>query len=201
MSESGIKFNCKWIKEKPLDIQYIKELNNWRDKLYKLGLIGVYPTGIGYGNISIRFGQNKFIITGAASGKLKSLTARHYTQVTEYDLTRNSLTTVGPIKASSESLTHAAIYDYDEHINAVIHIHHLELWKKLLNRIPTTENAEYGTSAMANEIVRLFNQTNLSEHKILVMAGHQEGIVSFGKNLTEAGEKILDELFADSRNT
>ncbi len=179
----------------------LNNLNSWRDKLYKLGLIGVYPTGIGYGNISIRFGQNKFIITGAATGKFKRLTARHYTQVTEYDLARNSLTTVGPIKASSESLTHAVIYAYDRNISAVIHIHHLGLWKKLLNKVPTTQNAEYGTPAMANEIVRLFNQTDLPEQKILVMAGHAEGIVSFGKNLTEAGERILNELSADSRNT
>jgi L-ribulose-5-phosphate 4-epimerase len=194
MNESGIKFNCNWIKEKPLDIRFLKELNAWRDQLYALGFIGVYPDGIGYGNISIRFGRKKFIITGAATGKYKKLSAKHYTQVTGYDLSTNSLTTTGPIKASSESLTHAVIYECDKNINAVIHIHHSGLWKKLMNKAPTTDTIDYGTTALAHEIVRLFKQTKLAEQKIIVMAGHPEGIVCFGNNLAEAGEKIVDEL-------
>jgi L-ribulose-5-phosphate 4-epimerase len=80
-------------------------------------------------------------------------------------------------------------------INAVLHIHHLQLWKKLLDTFPATNsNIEYGTPAMAREIVRLFKETNLAEQKIFAMAGHEEGIVSFGKDLNEAGQIILDKL-------
>jgi ribulose-5-phosphate 4-epimerase/fuculose-1-phosphate aldolase len=198
MDEIGIKFNCHWVEEGPLDIKWIQELNEWRHKLYELGLIGVYANGIGYGNISVRF-QHNFIITGTATGKIRNLTGKHFTQVTDYDLERNSLTTVGPIKASSESLTHAVIYGYDKHIGAVIHVHHLKLWQTLLNHVPTTNaNIEYGTTAMAKEIIKLFNETNLAERKIFAMAGHEEGIVSFGETLTDAAQVLLSEL--DSLN-
>jgi ribulose-5-phosphate 4-epimerase/fuculose-1-phosphate aldolase len=195
MKEEGvIKFNCNWIKSEPLNVEDIKELNDWRDKLYNIGLIGV-KEGIGYGNISIRFQQNRFIITGSGTGKFKKLTAHHYTQVTDYNLEENTLTTTGPVKASSESLTHAAIYQCEKDINAVIHVHHFNLWNKLLKTFPaTSSNVEYGTPAMAAEVLRLFTETNLSGHKIFAMAGHEEGIISFGKDLDEAGEILLEEL-------
>lgn len=194
MDEIGIKFNCRWIEDRPLDTACIRELNDWRTKLFRLGLIGVYDNGIGYGNISVRFHDN-FIITGTATGKIKNLTAQHYTQVTDYNLEKNSLTTVGPIKASSESLTHAVIYGYSTNIQAVIHIHHLTLWRKLLNSVPTTSaDIEYGTTAMAKEIIKLFHETDLSDRRIFAMAGHEEGIVSFGQTLAEAAEVIFSEL-------
>ncbi len=193
MKETGvIKFNCNWIKEKPLNPDLIVELNFWRAKMFDLGFIGVYENGIGYGNMSIRFQGSQFIITGSATGKLNMLTNEHYTKVVEYDLEKNSLTAIGPIIASSESLTHAVIYEYDNNINAVIHIHNMDLWEKLMHKVPTTKKSvEYGTPAMAKEIIRLFDETNLKSQKTLVMAGHEEGIISFGKDLNEAGDLIL----------
>jgi L-ribulose-5-phosphate 4-epimerase len=151
--------------------------------------------GIGYGNISTRFQKNKFIITGSATGSLTKLTTNHYTLVTDYDFNRNMLTTVGPIKASSESLTHAIIYKSQKSVNAVMHVHHLELWKRLLNTLPATKpNIEYGTTAMTGDIQRLFRETNLSEQKIFAMGGHEEGIVAFGKDLDEAGKIIFYQI-------
>ena len=196
MSETGvIKFNCTWIKEDPLNDDLIADLNTWRDKLHKMGFIGVYENGIGYGNISKRFHKNQFIISGTATGKFQKLSNEHYTKVTAYDLDKNSLTANGPIIASSESLTHAVIYESDKNCNAVIHIHCLDLWTKLLNNIPTTEKTvEYGTPAMAREVQRLFKETDLAEQKIFVMAGHEEGIIFFGKNLEEAGSILMETL-------
>src|SRR5690242_16128162 len=124
MQEEGvIKFKCNWIKDVPLDSELIKKLNEWRDKLYRANLIGKNKDGIGYGNISMRY-HNNFIITGSSTGKLLKLTAEHYTLVTEYDLDKNTLTAVGPVIASSESLTHAVIYAHEKNVNAVIHVHH-----------------------------------------------------------------------------
>ena len=45
---------------------------------------------------------------------------------------------------------------------------------------------------MAIEIKRLFGETNLKETKILVMGGHEEGVVAFGKNIDEAGKILMD---------
>lgn len=196
MSETGvIKFNCTWIKGDPLDHEVISDLNNWRDKLYKLGFIGVYENGIGYGNISKRYNNDQFIISGTATGKYQKLNAEHYTKVTDYDLDKNSVTANGPIIASSESLTHALIYECDKNCNAVIHVHYADLWKRMMNKVPTTEKSiEYGTPAMAKEVKRLFVETDLSEQKILVMAGHEDGIISFGKDLEEAGSILMEAL-------
>jgi L-ribulose-5-phosphate 4-epimerase len=196
MQEEGvIKFNSTWIKEVPLDFELIKELNEWRNKLYQAHLVGMNKDGIGYGNISIRFKQNSFIITGSSTGKFERLNNFHYTRVTAFDLDKNSLTTVGPIIASSESLTHAMIYENQKNVNAVMHVHHHKLWKKLLLTLPSTnKEVEYGTPAMAREILRLFKESNLAEEKIFAMGGHEDGVVSFGKDLEEAGEIIFDKL-------
>jgi len=192
MQEEGvIKFKCNWIKDVPLDSELIKELNEWRDKLYRANLIGKNKDGIGYGNISMRY-HNNFIITGSSTGKLLKLTAEHYTLVTEYDLDKNTLTAVGPVIASSESLTHAVIYAHEKNVNAVIHVHHFELWKKLLQIFPSTnKDVAYGTPAMAREILRLFSASKLAEEKIFAMGGHEAGVVCFGKDIDEAGEKIF----------
>ena len=196
MNEEGvIKFNCHWTKSAPLEEAWIRDVNIWRDKLYRLGLIGVNEDGIGYGNISIRFRKNEFIISGSGTGKFKKLTEEHYALVTDYDVKKNAICSTGSIIASSESLTHAMIYEHASDVHAVMHVHHFKIWKKLLNTLPATaQNIEYGTPEMANEIARLFNEQKLSQHKIFAMAGHYEGIVCFGKNLPQAGELLLNEL-------
>ena len=193
MKETGvIKFNCNWVKAAPLASDLIVDLNNWRNKMFELGFIGVNDEDIGYGNISIRLNQKEFIISGSATGNLNKLSNEHYTKVINYDLDKNSLTAEGPILASSESLTHAVIYECDKNVNAIIHIHNTELWNQLMNKVPTTnKDVEYGTPAMAMEMKRLFAETDLRNQKILVMAGHQDGIISFGKNLNEAGNQLL----------
>ncbi len=187
-------------KSAPLDEAWIRDLNAWRDKLYRLGLIGLNEDGIGYGNISIRFRKNQFIISGSGTGKFKKLTEEHYALVTDHNVKNNAISSTGSIIASSESLTHAMIYEHASDIHAVIHVHHFKTWEKLLNTLPATgENIEYGTPEMANEITRLFREQELFQHKIFAMAGHNGGIVSFGKDLDEAAEVLLNK-FGDVTN-
>ncbi len=114
--------------------------------------------------------------------------------VTDYDVAKNTICSTGSTIASSESLTHAMIYECASDAHAVMHVHHFNLWEKLLNTLPATaQNIEYGTPEMANEITRLFNEQALSQHKIFAMAGHYEGIVCFGENLAQAGELLLNK--------
>ena len=195
MSEEGvIKFNCQWTRSAPLDEAWITELNAFRDKFYRLGLLGV-KDGIGYGNISARFRGNEFIITGSGTGTLQTLKSEHYALVTDHDVSKNTICSTGSIIASSESLTHAMVYEQASDINAVIHAHHFKIWKNLLASLPSTANdIEYGTPEMANEIARLFNEHNLSRNKKFGMAGHYEGVVCFGKSLNDAAEILLEEL-------
>jgi ribulose-5-phosphate 4-epimerase/fuculose-1-phosphate aldolase len=193
MTDEGyIKFNCTWIEEELPNKNIIDELNNWRQKLYNQQLIGAYPDGIGYGSISCRLTDGSFLITGTATGNIKQLTNDHFTRVVDFNIEDNSITCQGPIKASSESLTHAIIYKSLPEVNAVVHIHNNVLWQKLLNNVPTTSlQVAYGTPEMANEINRLRSTTNLKDDKILVMAGHEDGLIAFGKDLAEAAGKFL----------
>lgn len=194
MDEGYIKFNCEWIKNKPLPINKLVEINKWRNKLYDLKLIGAYKNGIGFGNLSIRLEKNTFIITGSATGNLHTLNKNHYVLVNKYNFIKNSLICKGPIKASSESLSHAVIYECSSDTNAVIHIHDINLWKKFIDKLPTTDkNISYGTPEMAEEIKRLFIESKVNLEKIIVMGGHKEGIISFGKTLEEAGNIILSK--------
>jgi len=195
MDEGYIKFNCTWIESGPVQSEFVRKLNKWRDRLFEIGLIGVYPNGIGFGNISLRYKGNTLIITGSATGGLKSLNENHYTLVKDYNLNENSLTCAGPIKASSESLSHAAIYESAPSVMAVIHVHHQALWEKLRNIFATTsKEAAFGTPELALEIRRLFRKSEVKKEKIIVMGGHPEGIISFGQSLEEAGQVLLENL-------
>jgi len=197
MDEGYIKFNCKWIKEKPVTKIITNNINTWRNRLYEIGLIGAYKNGIGYGNISFRMDNNCFLITGSATGGISKLNENHYANVSNYNLEQNSLICKGPIKASSESLSHAVIYDCQPSTNAVIHIHHLKLWNKLLNVFPTTSTSiSYGTPEMALEIKRLLASHDIKNQNTIVMGGHKEGVLVFGKSLDEAGNKVVKLLNA-----
>lgn len=171
----------------------LAELNACRRKLQALRLIGLNPSGVGFGNLSVRdCATTNFYITGSATGGLPTLSLTDCVRVIGYDFKKNWLRYEGTAIPSSESLTHAAIYKSDSTTSAVIHCHDLALWKALLDRVPTTSNAAaYGTPQMAYEIIHLFELGDVRSKKIFVMAGHQGGIVAFGKNFEAAFDALM----------
>jgi L-ribulose-5-phosphate 4-epimerase len=192
MDEGYIKFECEWIEGPPPSVEGVRELAMARDLLHALDLIGEYPDGIGFGNVSIRDGATGLVITGTQTGGLATITPQQMTRVVAVDLERNALTCVGPVRASSESLTHAAIYGCSGDIGAVVHVHSLEAWERLLGRIPTTrEDVPYGTPEMARELARLYRESDLPTVRAAVMAGHREGIIGFGGSIAEALDVVL----------
>jgi L-ribulose-5-phosphate 4-epimerase len=193
MDEGVIKFNCNWVQsELPSGINFT-ELLQTRNELFRLGLIGFYETEkVGYGNISTRVNGNQFIISGTQTGHIPVLSKDQLSFVSETIIATNTVYCSGPAKASSESMTHAAIYQLIPAANAVIHIHHNEMWRKLKHLLPTTKaDIGYGTQAMANEIERLLKENDLLAHRLLVMAGHQDGIISFGETMEAAAQVLL----------
>ena len=190
-----VKFTCERTATEITPFDGLAELNAYRGKLLQHGLIGVDANGIGFGNLSIRDGAaNNFYITGSATGGIPELEVADCARVVAYDFERNWLQYEGTAIPSSESLTHAAIYESDAKAGAIIHCHDPKLWGALLNQVPTSSKAgEYGTPEMAYEITRLFKVTDLRNRKILIMAGHEGGIVIFGKNLDEAFAVLMRE--------
>lgn len=193
MDEGYIKFNVDWEKTNHINFAEIKDLNLWRQNLYQVNLLGVYPDGIGFGNVSQRSEKNNFYISGSKTGRYECLDESNYAEVIDFDLTKNWVKCEGATIASSESMSHAVIYQQYAHVNAVFHVHSLKLWEKLLWTIPTTpESTPYGSPEMANEISQLFKTTNVLETKLFAMAGHREGLFAFGETLEEAGNILLD---------
>ena len=193
--EGYIKYSANW-EEVPLHIDHekIDEMNRIRSFLKGKGWIGVMPDGVGFGNISIRLNtENQFLITGSATGHLEILSRSHFSRVNHVDLENNQLDCTGETIASSESMTHAAIYQTKQEINVVIHIHNRKLWEQFIHRLPTSDkNAKYGTPEMAQSIVSMVKETSM-EKGVFVMGGHEEGLIGFGKNLDDVLQ-ILQEL-------
>jgi ribulose-5-phosphate 4-epimerase/fuculose-1-phosphate aldolase len=189
VSETGsVKFSCEQVAVEISRFAGFAELNRYRRKLLALGVIGVDASGIGFGNLSIRnSATSRFYITGSATGGISELTPVAYAKVVAYDFARNWLQCEGSTVASSESLTHAAVYESDPTAGAVIHCHDTKLWAALLDKAPTTpKKVEYGTPEMAYAVRRLFDVTNVKKRKIFVMAAHDGGLVTFGRDLEEA---------------
>lgn len=193
MAEGYVKYRCEFIGGAPPSLDEILDINECRTRLKSIGLIGSYSDGVGFGNISKRGNAScEFLISATKTGGINILQPQHYTYVKEFSVEKNFIKCSGKMPASSEALTHAALYMANPRINAVIHIHSLELWKKLIHQEPTTtESAEYGTPEMALEIIRLLKEKDFNAGRIIVMAGHPEGIISYGENARSAEVSIM----------
>ena len=188
MDEGYIKFQPVWKKTEAFAESKFYDLLKYRQKCYELQWIGTYPDGIGFGNISERIADgNTFFISGSATGGIPVLGPGHIAKVTAVAAEENKLWCSGPVIASSESMSHAVIYERLPWVKGVIHIHHLGLWQRLLNKVPTTPAAApYGSPEMVAGIVHLLETTDLPQRKLFVMEGHEEGIFAFGEDLEEA---------------
>jgi len=191
--EGVVKYRVVHQPGAPLDWQNLQDLESWRQRLQRQGWLGQYPDGISYGNVSQRHPQGGFVITATQVAHRATLSVDDYVHVTHYDPATHTLTVVGSTCASSEAPTHWAIYQLDPRIQVVFHIHCPSLWAQLLQQaeIPRTPPAiPYGTQAMVEAIRELYPHDPLARN-CLVMAGHQDGIVSFGRTAAEAGQVLF----------
>ena len=190
-----IKFSCERVAAEITSFGGLAELNAYRRNLFDLHLIGVDPDGIGFGNLSVRDGATgNFYITGSATGGIHELALAECAKVVACDFKTNRIRYEGSAIPSSESLTHAAIYKADPSAGAVIHCHDFKLWATALNRAPTTSKAAaYGTPEIANEILQLFAHADAQRRKTVVMAGHEGGLLTFGRDLEEAFAVLMRE--------
>lgn len=204
--EGVIKFDLAFSSAPAVHPETLCELNAWRRILWQLALVGQDPQrygGYGFGNVSQRLapfdaepGRRAFIISGTQTGGLATLDASAYCTVTQHDPRRNRVVAEGPVRPSSESLTHAMIYALDAGIRVILHVHSPVIWQHAETlQLPVTDPAvEYGTPAMALEAERLFRETAVSDKGIFSMGGHEDGIVAFGATAEAAGTRLLSAL-------
>lgn len=194
--EGVVQYACE-LDEKQLawPDSLLEELNFWRSKMQTAGWIGQDPPryqGLGFGNLSLRQPTDKnpdaFIITATQTGHLSWLDSDAWPWVTDADIACNQLKAQGLQPPSSEALSHAALYQANPAISAVIHGHAPELWKLAakLSLVTTPKELPYGTPALARAISQQAGQAS----GLLVMLGHEDGLLAWGRNLAEAAEKL-----------
>lgn len=169
-------------------------LGDWRNQLKDRGMMGQDPGrygGLGFGNLSIRLGAETFLITGSQTAHHPRLLLEHMTLVLEVSLEQNRARSLGPVKPSSESLSHAAAYQAHPDIHCVFHVHDPRLFRLRgpLGLAATPEDVRYGTPAMASAVAALLRD---QPERLIVMAGHLDGLMATGRSMDAAGALLMD---------
>jgi ribulose-5-phosphate 4-epimerase/fuculose-1-phosphate aldolase len=183
----------------PLPIDEYSKLEYWRKKLYLVNLIGEYKEEkIGFGNVSLIQDYSKllkttnpqFIITATQTGKYSNLNGEHYTRILDFSINELKVQMQGPVEASSEVITHAAIYAQNSDIKAIFHVHSAAIWKLMIeeNFSFTAENIPYGTLEMAKATQECVGKSNFG---LICMRGHADGVVAYGRTPEEAWKYLM----------
>ena len=191
-AEGVIKFNLAYTEGRLAGID-VGHLSAWRSILKELGLLGQTPgryDGYGFGNVSQRCAGG-FVISGTQTGHLDQVTLADYARCDEWDLDANRVAASGSVRPSSESLSHAAIYDVDSGVTCALHAHSPDIWQQArqLGIAVTDPSVPYGTPEMAREVRGLM--AGLSRPGIFAMGGHEDGVFTFGESLDEAGALMV----------
>lgn len=195
--EGVIKFDLVFEAGPPeVTADFLGELLAWRHILFRLGLTGRVSNlygGLAYGNLSLKLANGGFIISGTQTGGKQQLGISDFCRVNKVDLAANRLEAVGPIRPSSEALSHAAAYSANPAIGCVIHVHSRELWKA--NSLGMADyispDIAYGTAEMGLAVA---NVAKVKSSGLLVMQGHEDGILSFAPTVRAAALNLLTGL-------
>ena len=168
----------------------------WHAIMYRLGIIGRDPLryeGYAFGNMSQRMEADRFIISGTQTGGIEHLGDEHYAQVEHCDVSANSVRSSGPVKPSSECMTHAAIYAASIQAGAVVHVHSPAIWQRWqqLGISTTAKDIAYGTPAMAAAVVGCITQADSLTHGSIAMLGHEDGVLTYASDLETAGLEMV----------
>ena len=187
-----IKFQCQFTIDSIIYPEHIVQLNTIRAKAIAMHWIGEGKSGIGFGNLSQRDSHGSFLISGSQTGGTENLGVEGYSRVTDWNIDENWIVCKGLCKASSESMSHAAIYEMNDEIRASIHIHSQQIWNTWTNlNTRTNPLVAYGTPGMAREIQRAIRENGMEMGGVLCMGGHEDGIIAWGSSLEDAWEKLI----------
>lgn len=201
-----IKFNCKFESTTIPEFSVIQELNLIRKYLFNNRLFGINEDGISYGNISAYCDELmeyysaysnkiKFIITASGACGREKFLMDDYSAVVDYDFAKNYVHCIGKHIASSESLTHAAIYNSENKAKFVVHLHNQKIWSQNFNKLLTTDaDIEYGTPELAFNIMELLRDSKNTK-PVIILGGHPDGVLIWDTNtqsLLETIEELLN---------
>jgi ribulose-5-phosphate 4-epimerase/fuculose-1-phosphate aldolase len=195
-AEGYVKYTAEHTMAPAIETPHWEELNHARTKLHEMGLIGATSNGIGFGNLSVRVKDGQFLISGTATGVLPILNPGCYCLVTSFDVDDNRVVSTGPVKPSSETMTHGVIYRSCPGANCVIHIHSRVIFDGMIrnSRPATPESAAYGTPDIARAIEELVCHDSGKNEGSIILAGHDEGVIIYGPTV-ERAFSLIEELY------
>lgn len=176
----------------------IRQLIVWRDILYRLDLVGqdsLRYSGLGFGNLSVRSLRkpDAFVVTGSQTGGIERLSEMHFCRVTSWKFESPEVWAEGLTSPSSESLTHAAIYESEKRVGAVIHVHCPEIWHQAdtIGLAVSDPAAGCGSSALALEMRSMMATLKPADGGIWILGGHEDGVIAFGTDLMQTGLLVM----------
>jgi L-ribulose-5-phosphate 4-epimerase len=168
-------------------------LRGWRRVLKRLGLVGQEAArygGFGFGNLSVRDLERpgEFIITASQTSGADELEDDGLVRIVNSDPARFWVDAVGQQPPSSETLTHAMIYEADARVNWVFHGHCPEIWQHMtaLGLPATPEHVGYGSTAMVQAVAQLLDR-HPARPLVFATRGHQDGVFACSASADEAG--------------
>ncbi|HET8707368.1 MAG TPA: class II aldolase/adducin family protein [Pseudomonadales bacterium] len=193
MQEGVTQYRLDWQFQPLENAGLIAELNTWRTRFYDPGGIGQADDrydGIGFGNVSRRLSANEFLISGTQTGVFRILAHSHYCKVVFCDIKKNYVKAIGPVPPSSEAMTHHMIYALLADVQFVFHLHAPSIWRaaERLKLPRTPPEVGYGTPAMATAVEQIIHSSNAT---IIVMGGHQDGVIGWGHDADQLGQQLL----------
>ncbi|MDE0061307.1 MAG: class II aldolase/adducin family protein [Gammaproteobacteria bacterium] len=181
----------------PVGAHVLQTLLAWRMVLHRLELLGQTPGrygGLGYGNLSVRDPERprEFAITASQTGGIRNLDENGLCRIRDYDLARFRVSAAGVQAPSSESLSHAMIYDADPDVRWVFHVHSHEIWQSAeALQIPATgADVAYGSPAMARAVEEVL-ATNGDRPLVFATLGHEDGVFACGGTARETGTSLI----------
>lgn len=215
--EGVIRFHAEHRRQplEPVLAATLASLTGWRRILRRLGLLGRDPErygGYSFGNLSRRVDAphtegphpptgRPFLVSGTQTSHEPEAPLERWAVVERWDFAAERVESRGEVEPSSESLTHAALYDADPSITAVFHVHAPELWQRAgaLGLPVTPASAECGTAEMAARVTELVDRRSggaglLGGAGVIVMGGHRDGILASGHDPEHAGLRLMAAL-------
>lgn len=169
----------------------------WRSVLRQLNLIGQMPdryAGFAYGNLSFRRADD-FVVTASQTSGAQELTLEDLAIVSHANTERFWVDARGTQPPSSESITHAMLYQADPRVRCILHIHNPSIWqqRQSLKLLQTAEDVGYGTPAMAAAVKSLL-ENNQSRPLLFATAGHEDGVFVCGRTPADCGTLLVQVL-------
>jgi L-ribulose-5-phosphate 4-epimerase len=179
------------------DAATLQNLRGWRAVFRRLSLLGQDAErygGLGFGNLSARDTRagEAFVITASQTSGAPDLTEEDLVRITHSDPGRFWVDAIGHQPPSSETLTHAMVYQADSTIGWVFHVHSPDIWQRAgeLALPATAGDVPYGSPAMAAAVAEL-----LAEHAdrpiTFVTLGHEDGVFACARSADGAAGALL----------